>query len=86
MLMAVFTDNAISNIMTVSASSNIIDNEPEEQKIPFFSRGIKELELGRNGWNFIPERLERNPGLIGKSGPEYPEKRNCIPSINKQIR
>jgi len=26
----------------------------------------------RNDWNLKPERLERTPGLIGKSGPDYP--------------
>jgi hypothetical protein len=31
-----------------------------------------ELELARNGWHICPERLERMPGLIGKSDPDYP--------------
>jgi len=30
------------------------------------------LELARNDWNIKPEWLERMPGLIGKSDPDYP--------------
>jgi len=32
---------------------------------------MKELELVWNDWNIKPEWLERMPGLIGKSDPDY---------------